>query len=64
MIILIININKKWIYNLYDEYIISFEQFIKKYYTHIIINILFYKHSCFEMGLQEDCTILELYFSK
>jgi len=54
MIILIININKKWIYNLYDEYIISFEQFIKKYYTHIIINILYYDLEIFNIELLKD----------
>ncbi len=39
MNILILNITKKWIYNLYEEYILSFKEFINKYYDEKNINI-------------------------
>ena len=54
MNILIININTRWIYNLYDEYIISLEQFIKKYYTLVTIDTLYYDLDIFNFELLKD----------
>jgi hypothetical protein len=42
MNILIININVDWVFNLYKEYIISFYNFVKKYYDNINVSIIFY----------------------
>ena len=46
MYILIINIHIPWVYRLYEEYIISIHNILKKYYI-IDIDIIFYDISSF-----------------
>ena len=46
MYILIINIHIPWVYKLYEEYIISINNILKKYYI-IDIDIIFYDISSF-----------------
>jgi hypothetical protein len=45
MEILIISININWVYRLYEEYLISLQYFISKYYTNHNINIIFFETS-------------------
>ena len=49
MNILILNITIDWVYRLYKEYILSFQQFMQKYYNNITIEILFYDVSTFNI---------------
>jgi hypothetical protein len=53
MNILILNVNISWIFKLYDEYITSFEYFIKKYYKNINITILYYDIKIFDLNTFE-----------
>jgi hypothetical protein len=45
MEILIISININWVYRLYEEYLISLQYFISKYYANHNINIIFFEKS-------------------
>lgn len=50
MKIIILNITKKWIYRLYEEYILSIKKFINENYDNINIDILFFEISSFDIN--------------
>jgi hypothetical protein len=49
MNILILNITINWVYRLYEEYIISFQKFLKKYYNNINISIIYFDSVTFNI---------------
>lgn len=53
MDILILNVNIRWIFKLYDEYITSFEYFMKQYYKNINITILYHDIENFDLNTIE-----------
>ena len=50
MNIIILNITERWIYRLYEEYILSIKKFINENYKNINIDILFFEISSFDIN--------------
>jgi len=58
MKIIIINICLNWVYNLYEEYIISLKSFIEKYYNNMNVKILYYDITTFKIDFINNIELI------
>ena len=60
MNILILTVEIDWVYNLYEEYILSLKKFINKYYNNILIDILYYDIKAIKLNELNELNKLNL----